>query len=161
MHRCTDGPISRSLLSGICRISVGAPSMYGHRTAHICRVACPRGVTATLGVRNKFGKCNVPPMLLLVASSVETFVGGNRHGRPFISNNLFSVSLLCTLRTCNLTAYPLGTVFDLSRSQRAHTLLGVPSCRLPIVCVTMKGFPRSMPIYHSAQQSPGAVIGGV
>lgn len=143
--------MSLSRLGRTVRVTVHAPSIYGERPAEIRIVLSGRIVTRTLHVRNNIGKCPTPPTLLVVASSLHTFVASCRHGRKCASNNLFKVSLLLSLRSLKVKTYPLGAVFATATRGGAHGLLRLPSDRMPIVCVRIKRFLSRAHAYQSAQ----------
>lgn len=150
--------VSQKVLDKVYAVAMKTPSVCNRQATRVYQITDSEKIERALKIQGGFGGYAMPPVLLLVTSDIRAFMNSNERNEPFVDGGLFSMSLLYALEAYGLAACPLNAMFSLSQDQATRKLLNIPDYEMPIMYITVGGFPNSVPVCCSVRRSPESIV---
>ena len=152
-----DSPDLAEIIEAI-EIAMSAPSVCNRQSQRVIVVTSPERVRSVLDAQGGWRGYAYPPLLLIVTSSLASFVSSTERNEPYVDGGIFTMALLGALEWQGLAACPLNAMFEVGNERTIREVAGIPDSEVMICIVTVGYKPESILCPRSARKGSADVV---
>lgn len=139
-------------------IAMSAPSVCNRQSQRVTIVCSPDKVRRVLDAQGGWSGYAYPPLLLIVTSSLSSFVSSTERNEPYVDGGIFTMALLGALEWKGLAACPLNAMFELGNERLIRKTVDIPNSEVMICIVAVGNRPESILCPRSARKGASDVV---
>ena len=152
-----DNPDESKLLEAI-NIAMTAPSVCNRQSQRVIVVKSAAKVKEILDAQGGWRGYDYPPVLLIITSSLTSFVSSTERNEPYVDGGIFTMALLGALELMRLAACPLNAMFEADNERAIRRAACVPEGEVMVCIVSVGTRPQSVLCPRSARKEATDVV---
>ena len=152
-----DNPDEGKLLECI-GVAMSAPSVCNRQSQRVTIVRTADRVKAILNAQGGWRGYAYPPVLLVITSSLASFVSSTERNEPYVDGGIFTMALLGAIESAGLAACPLNAMFEADNERTIRKLACIPEDEVMVCIVSVGTKPESVLCPRSARKEAADVV---